>query len=520
MEPVVQAASRRVLVVDDDPLFRRIAEAALVEAGYEVVCASDVRSAQAILEAEDPAQIMCVLVDDGLPDCNGIELVEWLNRRHPSLAAVMVTASPEYVLLERGLQARVCAFLGEPLDPADIRRAVAGAADVTSKRRAFAEMRQQVERVGKLQKALLQWMLVSGDVSLDYRFHPRHDGSGDFLAYHRLPGGQDVLVMSDAAGHDLNALAYSAYFHGMLSGMLRSRRTLPEALEACNRVFWDVPAEPVLSVSVSALEVERHSGCLKAWNYGGPPPVFVDWQGWVQTMGARASSPLGWFEDPKPTLDHVGIPPSPVWMWTDGLEALAESLNASPLSLACCLLEAPAGEPPQFVSQAQDDVLVARIWPGMPANALPPRYAQPLIAEEYGLEIIDEIDHVQERWVRSLQLALPMLSESVVYDLVLCAREAVLNALQHGCSGHGKGRFQVLYDSSNELLRARIWDPGSGYDFDAVRPPADDWGDAGSDHRGLLLMQAHAGRVSFERRGAEVTMEFPICAANQEKGSR
>jgi len=517
---VLKATSRRVLVVDDDPIFRRLAESALAEAGYEVICAADVRSAQAVFDRVEASSLACALVDYGLPGCNGIEFVEWLNRRHPTLASVMVTASPEQWLLERSLQARVCAFLGKPLGPADIRRTVARASDITDQRRAFAEMRYQVEQAGKLQKAMLDRMLRSGDVSLEYRFHPRYDGSGDFLAYHRLPAGQDVFLMSDAAGHDLHALAQSAYFHGMLSGMLRSGRALPEALGEYNRALLDEPAGQVSSVSVSALQVHRGSDCVSAWNYGGPPPVFVDHLGWVRTMGTRSSPPLGWFEDSEPTLDRVTIPSGPVWMWTDGLEDLADTLNASSLSVAYALLEARAGEPPQFVAEAQDDVLVARIWPGAAAHARTPQYVQPLIAEDYGPETIATIDHVQERWIRSLQLALPALSESVRYDLVLCAREAVLNALKHGCSSQGRGRFQVLYESSRQLLRARVWDPGPGYDFDVAQHTARDRDDPVEDHRGLLLMHAHSPRVSVGRGGAEVTMEFPLHPAKEQKTSR
>ncbi len=509
-----------MLVVDDDPIFRRLAESALAEAGYEVICAADVSSAQAVFDNVEAGSLACALVDYGLPGCNGIEFVEWLNRRHPTLAAVMVTASPEQWLLERTLQARVCAFLGKPLGPADIRRAAARASDITDQRRAFAEMRHQVEQAGILQKAMLDRMLRSGDVSLEYRFHPRYDGSGDFLAYHRLPGGQDVFLMSDAAGHDLHALAQSAYFHGMLSGMLRSGQALPEALSEYNRALLDEPAGQVSSVSVSALQVHRGSGGVSAWNYGGPPPLFVDDQGWVRTMGTRSSPPLGWFADSEPTLDRVGIPSGPVWMWTDGLEDLAETLNASSLSVAYTLLEARAGEPPQFVAEAQDDVLVARIWPGAAADTRTPQYVQPLIAEDYGPETIATIDHVQKRWIRSLQLALPALSESVRYDLVLCAREAVLNALKHGCSSHGRGRFQVLYEPSRELLRARVWDPGSGYDFDVAQHSARDRDDPVKDHRGLVLMHVHSPRVSVDRGGAEVTMEFPLHPAKGEKTSR
>ena len=266
--------------------------------------------------------------------------------------------------------------------------------------------------------------------------------------------------------------------------------------------------------------MQRGSGCLSAWNYGGPPPVFVDCQGWVRTIGTRASPPLGWFPDSAPALERVAIPSGPVWMWTDGLEDLAETLNASPFSVAYTFLEARAGEPPQFVAEAQDDVLVARIWPGAPAGISPPPYVQPLIAEDYGQETIPSIDRIQERWVRSLQLALPALSDSVRYDLVLCAREAVLNALKHGCSNNGKTRFQVLYEPARELLRARVWDPGSGYDFDVAEHAAGDRWNPVEDHRGLLLMQVHAPHVSLGRGGAEVTMEFPLHPEQELKYSR
>ena len=46
-----------------------------------------------------------------------------------------------------------------------------------------------------------------------------------------------MFLMSDAAGHDLHALAQSSYFHGMLSGMLRSGRELAEALGEYNRAL-------------------------------------------------------------------------------------------------------------------------------------------------------------------------------------------------------------------------------------------------------------------------------------------
>jgi DNA-binding NarL/FixJ family response regulator/anti-sigma regulatory factor (Ser/Thr protein kinase) len=501
---------RSVLVVDDDPVFREIARAVLAEAGFDVITACDVESARAVFARMDIESLACVLVDYGLPDGNGIELAEWLNRRYSAVATVLVTASPDHSLLERSLSARVCAFLGKPLEPADFRRAVATAASITTQRRAGAEMREQVENARSHQKRALSSMLRSGEVSLEHRFHPRYYTSGDFLSYYAPAESQHIFLMSDAAGHDLRAAVHSAYFQGMLKGFLISNRSLAESLAAYNSVLVDGPVGGVSSLSVTAMAVDRAAGCVSAWNFGGPPPAFIDSLGWIRTIGARSSSPLGWFEDPQPTFDRVGIPPGPIWMWTDGLEDLADRMDSSPLSMACALLSAQADESPAYLAKAEDDVLVARIWPGIRAGATPFHYEQPLIAEEYSRDQISAIDRLQARWVHSLQLALPALSESVRYDLILSAREAVLNALKHGCSSHDCAQFQVSYESSESALRVRVRDPGPGYRFDVEEHAAEDAANPVELHRGLILMHAHAGRVERANGGSEVIMEFPL----------
>lgn len=508
-------SSPLVLLVGDDPVLRADAECAAAEAGFKLACAPNVPCAEAIVDNMDTECLACALVDD-LPERGGLELMEWLNRRHPALAVVLITASTEHGFFARSLQARVCALLPKPADPSALRSAVAQASEITAKRRAFTEMRYQVEQAGRLQKTILERMLRRGDVSLEYRFYPRNECSGDFLAFHPLPGGRDLFLMSDAAGHDLHAVQHSAYFHGVLSGMLRSGGTLREVLREHNLRLLEQPTGEVSSMAVSALVVDRGSGCMSACNYGGPPPAFIDSDGWVQTLGTRASSPLGWLEDATQTEDRAGIPRGPVWMWTDGLEEQAESIHASPLSAAYALLER-SSEVAGFLRNMRDDILVARIWPGASAQAPHADYPQPLIAERYGKEMIGSIDRLQQRWVRSLQLALPVLDQGVSYDLALCAREAVLNALKHGCSAGDTTRFQVVYEHADRLLRVRVSDPGSGYDFDFPGHVVQDRIQPVAEHRGLMLIHTHASRVVMARQGAEMTLEFPVVAGGREK---
>jgi DNA-binding NarL/FixJ family response regulator len=77
-------------VVEDDPRFREIATHLLELAGYRVECAPDAASARD--RAQREAFEVCV-VDLGLPDDDGVELVRWLLKRAPSVPVLVLTAA-------------------------------------------------------------------------------------------------------------------------------------------------------------------------------------------------------------------------------------------------------------------------------------------------------------------------------------------------------------------------------------------------------------------------------------------
>jgi two-component system KDP operon response regulator KdpE len=70
--------ANRVLVIDDEPHIRRLLATALARGGYDVVEAEDAKSALAALEASHPD---VVLLDLGLPDRDGLELVPLIKQR-------------------------------------------------------------------------------------------------------------------------------------------------------------------------------------------------------------------------------------------------------------------------------------------------------------------------------------------------------------------------------------------------------------------------------------------------------
>lgn len=96
-----------VLVIDDDPLFREIAQEMLTQAGYAVIVADD-GSKAAKLPAE-PAPDLAV-VDMLMPERDGIETIGDLRLRWPEIKVIAVSAGAPG--LEPGLLLRAAKALG------------------------------------------------------------------------------------------------------------------------------------------------------------------------------------------------------------------------------------------------------------------------------------------------------------------------------------------------------------------------------------------------------------------------
>jgi len=88
---------KRILVVEDDPVFRAILREILSDkfAGFDVLEAGS--GSEALRATEKHAPIL-VFMDIGLPDLNGLQLTETIKSLHPTVGVVVVTNhdTPEY----------------------------------------------------------------------------------------------------------------------------------------------------------------------------------------------------------------------------------------------------------------------------------------------------------------------------------------------------------------------------------------------------------------------------------------
>jgi CheY-like chemotaxis protein len=101
-----------ILLVEDDPLVRRILCETLQTNGYTVLEASD--GAEAIEIARKPCPIDLLLSDVVLPNVNGIEVARTIAADRPALRVVLMSGYADDVLSPYGLDAQDAVLLHKP----------------------------------------------------------------------------------------------------------------------------------------------------------------------------------------------------------------------------------------------------------------------------------------------------------------------------------------------------------------------------------------------------------------------
>lgn len=114
----------QILIVDDEPDIREVLELTLGRMNLETRSASNIEEACHLME--DFKFDLC-LTDMRLPDGNGIELVRYIQEKHPYLPVAVITAFGNMETAVAALKAGAFDFVSKPLDLNDLRNIVRSA---------------------------------------------------------------------------------------------------------------------------------------------------------------------------------------------------------------------------------------------------------------------------------------------------------------------------------------------------------------------------------------------------------
>ncbi len=111
------AKSGPVLVVDDDPHIRELCRLYLINAGYQVIEASNGREA---LDIVDKTPVDLVVLDVMMPEMDGFDVLEYIRDRDDWLPVIMLTAMGDEEDRILGLDMGADDYIIKPFSPKEL----------------------------------------------------------------------------------------------------------------------------------------------------------------------------------------------------------------------------------------------------------------------------------------------------------------------------------------------------------------------------------------------------------------
>ncbi len=506
----------RVLVVDDDHITRRLLQVNLERHGLVPVLASSAKAAIAEVETRGPGGFEVVITDYRMEGGDGLELLCWLQERDRTLATIIITGDHEKSLIAQSLRGGAHDFLEKPLNMGHLLASVSRAVENTRLQRRFREAESAVREISRVQHTLVAMHATGFEHRLEVCYFPRQQAGGDFSALFRLGGNRFVVLASDVSGHDLKAAFIASYFQGMFRGMMERGSRVEQAFDFFNRFLvddwnrpgiWGQGSQTETSMAACSVCIDLDLQCVDVLDCGFPAPVHLLGDGRASVLTSGGSAPLGWFPDlPLTSRIFPTCNDGEVVLWSDGVEDLAGELAIDTQALVYRLRAAVrAGETePECLVDAKDDVMALAIHLGGPPIQL-------VVHQIYAGDQVLDIDGFQAFWERSLTFALPDVGPRLM-DILLCAREALLNALLHGChrSHTQAASCTISVHDGGRVLRLRVSDPGPGHTFNVEAHEQASESELVEVHRGLILMKHLSDGLFTARNGAEVVMDFKL----------
>jgi two-component system, NtrC family, response regulator AtoC len=133
----------KILIVDDEKLFRWSLNKTLTKAGYQILDAACVQDAKQIIASEEPD---IVILDINLPDGNGVETLKWAKNSFPEMFFLMITAKGKVSDAVDAIRSGAYDYLEKPIDMESILQHVDRVKEVIQLKRQLLRLSQDDQR--------------------------------------------------------------------------------------------------------------------------------------------------------------------------------------------------------------------------------------------------------------------------------------------------------------------------------------------------------------------------------------
>lgn len=506
------------MVVDDDLYGLAFFRTSLRMLGYRVTSSETAEEAMDLLQNESFASFDAILTDFRMPKVTGLDLLKWIQKHDPTLSTVIVTAEGEKNLVRDSLRGGAVDFLEKPVAYPLLEEAMGKAVRQTRRQRQLRANEQGLREASRLGQIFVAVQAPELESRIKLFMEPLQEVGGDFLNLLKLEEKRFLVVAGDVSGHNIRAAFVSAYFQGMVRALKEVHQLDPrQVLSLCNDVLcqeWNPSGERSLSqpgvslaVTIALLDFAEDSVNLISC---GNPPVLIQMKGGRLQFTRNQNPPLGWIAGHDFVGEHYRLSQIVrLYFCSDGITDLADEIEVD----VCCLLSILLGKQDRRRQSnwppATDDLFAMSL--SLSEMEADDASFHPIISEQYGGHEFAMIDRFQEIWRRSLLFALGEAVEERLYELLLCCREGVLNALVHGCdrSAEKTASLSVSHDAARNRLRVRIDDPGRGHHFD-LQKRLEALGSFDGRHLGLTLIHDLSDRFQTGNAGSSIVFDFDL----------
>jgi sigma-B regulation protein RsbU (phosphoserine phosphatase) len=321
----------RILIVDDDPLSRKVLCHTLSNAGYACRESADGTTALEMVHAE---QTSLLLLDFDMPGLDGAEVLKRLRAdRDPTIAqipAIMLTGHGGEVSEVLCLEAGADDFVTKPINLPVLRARIETQLRLRSMRRQLQQQndeleawRRNLERDLEAARLTQQSLIPQNPPSLAgweiaACYLPVIQVGGDIYGWLRMADSRTLFWIADATGHGASAalmttLAKLLFHHGSGEHNLPS-----EIMEAVNNDFRSIfGARSFMTAMCVALDPT--SGRASVVGAGHPPLLVKRHAGTTETIFSSAP-PLGLVEQSQFSETDLDLKTGDTFLlYTDGL---------------------------------------------------------------------------------------------------------------------------------------------------------------------------------------------------------
>jgi two-component system, LuxR family, response regulator FixJ len=195
-----------VHIIDDDPGVRKSLRLVMESAS---LAATVYASGEEFLDAVDPKQPGCMVLDLRMPGISGIEVLQRLRAAHNEIPAIIISGHADVPAAVRSMKLGAIDLLQKPFEPRALLEAVHGAIkssmELQQRRSEEANVRQQLERLTPRELELLKLVvagkpnkLIAAELKISIKTVANH--RANLMAKTGALNAADLARMSTLAG--------------------------------------------------------------------------------------------------------------------------------------------------------------------------------------------------------------------------------------------------------------------------------------------------------------------------------